>query len=120
MEQRVVMRCFLYLVYKYISNVIYKDTTNSVEDKSRNNIVFAPQDHSIPLISRKRTGFKRLQSSLNLTESEVVQKIIWDKVSMTSEYLKEIRKSNFFFILFISRLSKGQTVKKIFNLKFTK
>ena len=86
MEQRVVMRCFLYLVYKYISNAIYKDTTNSVEDKSRNNIVFAPQDHSIPLISRKRTGFKRLQSSLNLTESEVMQKIIWGKVPMTYEY----------------------------------
>lgn len=32
---------------------------------------------------------------------------------MTSEYLKEIRKSNTLFcILFISRWSEGQTVKK--------
>ena len=57
---------------------------------------------------------------MNLTESEVVQKIIWGKVSMTSEYLKEIRKNNFLFIFFISRLSKVQTVKKNFNLEFTR
>ena len=56
MEQKVVMRCLMYI---YIEcDIIYKDTTNSVEVKGRNNTVFTPQDHIIPLITKKiRTGF---------------------------------------------------------------
>lgn len=50
-------------MYIYIEcDIIYKDTTNSVEVKGRNNIVFTPQDHIIPLITKKiRTGFKKLE-----------------------------------------------------------
>lgn len=47
--------------------------------KDRNRTVFAPEHMMIPVISKKRTGLKRLQSDLNVTEIGAIQKIIWGK-----------------------------------------